>query len=101
MIKLHLPFYGIELITDEDSSDVPMKKTIVVHHKGLKLRMFEFRIDERDNTIDIHPNTEISKILESKFKDFKRTNINYGSIGSGNDYEYDGTETLYLKDFLE
>jgi hypothetical protein len=100
MVKLNLPFYGIELRT---STPIGMnrKRSVEVYHKGLKLRMFEFYIDERDNTIDIKTNTELSKKVESKFNEFKYSNVNYGNVGSGNEYEYSGSENLTVKDFFE
>lgn len=101
MIKLHLPFYGIELRTSEFDNQVNSKRLVEVYHKGLKLKMFDFQLDERDNTINIKSDTEISSKLKDKFNELKNSNINYGNIGSGKDYEYNGTEHLLLKDFFE
>jgi|APSaa5957512535_1039671.scaffolds.fasta_scaffold15332_5 hypothetical protein len=104
MINLYLPFYGIELKCDNsDHIEVLGKRFVSVHHKrtGLDNKLFTFYLDERDNTIDIHTSTEMSKKLEEKFNEFKNSNINYGNIGSGSEYEYDGTENILLKDFFE
>lgn len=109
MINLYLPFYGIELKCDNsDHIEVLGKRFVSVHHKRTGLdkvvsgsKMFTFYLDERDNTIDIHTSTEMSKKLEDKFNEFKKSNINYGNIGSGSEYEYNGTENILLNDFFE
>jgi hypothetical protein len=101
MINLYLPFYGIELRTSELEHQINAKRFVEVYHKGLKLKMFDFQLDERDNTINIKSNTELSKKLEDKFNEFKNSNINYGNIGSGSEYEYNGTENILLNDFFE
>lgn len=101
MINLYLPFYGIELRTSDFDPHINAKRLVEVYHKGLKLKMFDFQLDERDNTINIKHTTDLANKLKGKFNEFKNSNINYGNIGSGSEYEYDGTENISLNDFFE
>ena len=105
MVKLHLPFYGIELRTEDNRGQpdegVPMKRFVNVYHTKLKLKMFDFELDERDNTFQSKATSSISQKISDKFDEFKNSNINYGNIGSGKAYEYEGTEHIFIKDFFE
>jgi hypothetical protein len=102
IVKLHLPFYGIELRTERPLFYTDATKRIVsVYHHKLKLKMFDFDIDERDNTFTTKSKSSISKKLQNDFLELKKTDVRYGNVGCGSLYEYMGTEHIYLEDFFD
>lgn len=62
--------------------------------------MFDFEFDERDNTFKTKSTSGISQKLKNDFNELKKTNIKYGNMGSGAEYEYEPLEHIYLEDFF-
>jgi hypothetical protein len=103
-VTIHLPYYGVELRTERPvfMSDTPaIKRSVQVYHNRLNLIMFDFEFDERDNTFKSKSTSSISEKLQNDFNELKKTNIKYGNIGSGNEYEYEAIEHIYLEDFFD
>ena len=112
---LHLPFYEIELrpdpissynVIDTESNKVPGNKRVIVHHTKLKITLFDFEIDERFNTFKSSGiSSPISRELESKFYELKKSNPSYGNITGktqgGDVYQYEGTEHLFVETFFD
>lgn len=103
-VTIHLPYYGVELRTERPvfMGDTPaIKRSVQVYHNRLNLIMFVFEFDERDNTFKSKSTSSISEKLQNDFNELKKTNIKYGNIGSGNEYEYEAIEHIYLEDFFD
>ena len=110
-IKLYIPFYDVELSTIDFSykDNIPSMRWIDIYKNNIIIGYFG--IDERCNKItkdivDNFPesNLDLTKLFVHFIKSYhslKSTDISYGSIGSGDEYEYEGTKTLYVRDYFE
>lgn len=96
--KISVTLGDLELISYE--TELPKIKTISISHNNSVY--FEFiSIDERTSSIHIPIYaTDSHKMIIDLFNDFRNTNPSYGNIDSGDYYQYEGTETLNIKDFF-
>ena len=102
-ISIYLPFYDIELISKR--TDLPTRKLIKIYQSKVHITGI-LELDERNSTLvnDGFKNPIVTNIL-NKFKELKKSNINYGNIGinpeTENGYEYTGSEYLTVEKFFE
>lgn len=104
-IVLYLPHYDIKLISEKTS--LPSKKLIQIFSRENENNgkfIGTLVLDERDSTIVDGSNYISDSIVSeifNKFKDFKRSNINYGTLGTSLDFEYTGTDYISVEKFFE
>jgi hypothetical protein len=100
--SIYLSIFDITLISDKTS--LPSKKLIHVFSKDECIGTLV--LDERDSTIldGRHYNDKVNPIISEiseKFKEFKKSNINYGTLGTGIDFEYSGTDYISVDKFFD
>ncbi len=98
-LELYLPFYNISLLSNK--TDLPSRKSIKIYEDKVHI-IGHLDIDERSNTIKNvgfeHP--IVSEII-NKFIELKKSDVGYGNIGDGGEYEYDGVKYLRIEDFFD
>jgi hypothetical protein len=106
-ISILLPFYGLKLISIK--TDLPSVKIINVWDIKEETHLGGLQLDERNSTItngyyDPNPN-ELLEELTNKYKELKKSNINYGNIGlypeTSDGYEYPGKDNLTIEKFFD
>lgn len=98
--KIWLPYYEVELISKKSS--LPSKKSIQFINKE-KYNIGTLILDERSSTMRSGGGFDHPTVLKihQKFLELKKSNVNYGNIGSGDEYEYEGSENLTIEIFFD
>ena len=113
-ISIYLPFYGIYLVSDK--TDLPSVKLIHIYKTkiGHGNEIGTIELDERRSTVtnayskflnyEVRetPDPEsLTEVFINKYQKLKKSNINYGNIGSSDEYKYEGTENLTIEIFFD
>lgn len=98
-ISVYLPFYNIELVSRK--TDLPSKKFIKIYQSKVHING-TLELDERNSTIEnVHFDNETVQMIIQKFNELKKSNVNYGNIGTGSEYEWPGNDYLTIDKFFE